>query len=245
MSPAEDGEPEPDRAGGTAFESGVEAIREEHLRRERLRNRHEGLAWLVWGLATPTVFVTLEAAGLLFAGGPLAGAPGAAATQYPWWVVLFWVPWVLAGGLAVHLLWRSAVLRDPDIREGRPPVPAVVAGWIAVVALAWVLARELVFPARNPSVYLTLGVGLAWTATGAWDPFDLTRDGRRVSIAVGLAVLLAGLVSALALPPWPAPASLYASWIGAAATALAPFAGGLVQIRFCGEETSPAAAGAQ
>jgi len=229
-----------DDSSGSAFDTGVDAIHEEHLRRERLRNRHEGLAWLIWGLVAPTIFVTLEAAGLLFSTGALS-VTAQAAGQYPWWVVLFWLPWVFAGALAVHLLWRSAVVRDPDIKEGRPSVPLVVFGWIVVIALTW-LGIQLAIPGLNSSVYLTLGIGLAWTLTGVVDPFELTYHGRRVTAAVGLAVLATGAVSLVAFPPWPAPASLYASWAGALATAIAPFAGGLYQIRYCGEEERPPSA---
>jgi len=139
-----------------------------------LRQRTEGITWMVWGIATAAMFLTYEWAGT-------RGAPD-------WSFAVLWIPWVLAGNMTSYALWRSAALtRDPDAPTlgGRRHV-----GLIVVFVL--VFASMSLLRPTSWSVPMAL-VGVVWSVLGLLVP-GMSRTGRLVSAVVGLAVAAVALL---------------------------------------------------
>lgn len=160
---------------------------------DRLRQRMEGVLWMVLGLVEAGLFVT-------YAFAVVSDVPLGA-------LVFLWVPWVLAGGAVVWGLRRGLALSTaaPDARGfawmlgGFGLMSFLVGGGIIVIgseaapALALVAFSALAtLPALAPS--------LGFTATT-----------RRVGLAVGAVGVAAG---ALALASG---SGALATWLGAAA----------------------------
>lgn len=76
---------------------------------ENLTLRAEGLTWMIWGLAIPGLFLTYGTA-----------SEWANQAGLPWLNALFWLPWILAAGLATRSLWRSLALAFDWEDDGKP-----------------------------------------------------------------------------------------------------------------------------
>jgi hypothetical protein len=175
-----------------------------------LRQRTEGLTWMMWGIVATAI-------GLSYA---LAHE-----TKLVWATGFLWVPWVLVGAAFQTLLWRTVSLTPVGTRLSRSV--RVLLGVVALAGLP-LLAVGLVRIALGEhgggiasSVGFTVAVGLAWILVGALVR-RLSSRGRRVCIVVGLAIAIVGLLP-LASP---------AVWIVLAAELVvgwAPLLGGLYQ----------------
>ena len=168
-----------------------------------LARRTEGITWMVWGAITPAIFMTL---GFLTS----LNAPA-------WAVVLGWTPWLVVGYLITFAVWRSAALTRP--REVRAP------GWEAYVAKSLAVAALVLllhFVVRPQTIAGPMAlIGIAWTALALFAT-RLTPEGRRVGVAVGVAVLAGAIALETASPSMEA-----AMLAGSALLGAAPLLGGL------------------
>lgn len=159
---------------------------------EPLRQRTEGLTWMIYGLASPAIFLTYHAFYSL--------VPGPYPTWANWMALVLWVPWIAAASVTSGLLWRSAALTAPAIVEDEPSGWVVTAAWLAAIAVAFggVFALTyLVSRSVAPSAYFLLWLGAAWAIMGATNVYKSSPTGRRVSTIIGLATALVGLAVAL------------------------------------------------
>lgn len=193
----------------------AQALAEATRYEDALRQRTEGLTWMIWGIATPAIWLSYG-----FAGATLPA-------DWPLWAEMLWVPWVFAGVLTTVALWRSAALAAPRIAaNGRK-------GW--VVGLAWVVVTAVMWgaivglgPVVNESLIPLFVLGSAWTLFGAVNLNRCSSRGKRVSLAIGVATLAA----AFALLPFAGTTheDYVAATIGSVvASAVFPLAGGLWQ----------------
>ena len=170
-----------------------------------LAERTAGLTWMIWGIATPGVFLTYAFFGALDAGG--------------WWLGLAWVPWVLMAILATAMLWRSAALAVPALAHR--PTPwfwARFLGYTVAITLLMYLARP-----EGPEAPLVI-VGALWTGMGVLNLWNASPTGRRVCVAAGLPLVATGLL----LAALDAPIEL-GSMVALGVSAAAPFLAGLWQ----------------
>jgi hypothetical protein len=140
---------------------------------DRLVHRIEGMTWMVWGLATAGIWVTLTAMGR----GPMDVLP----------VMLSWSLWVFAGFALTYALWRSAALSRPDVVQA-------AAWWtyvakVAGIALALALLHFIIEP-TTPAYPLAL-TGFLWIMLALlgrrW-----SHLGKTTATAIGGLVILGG-----------------------------------------------------
>lgn len=154
------------------------ALAEASRYEDALVQRTEGLTVMVWGLVTPAIWLAY------------AGYSTSAAAPF------LWVPWVAAGAITTYLVWRSAALSHPGRLERGSGLgfAARWAGFVALLAVAFVVLKPTTVAA--PLVI----VGLSWVGMAALDLWRMSPLGRRVWIACGASLILAG-GALLALTP--------------------------------------------
>lgn len=177
---------------------------------DALRQRTEGLTWMIWGFVTPGIFLSYALAGATYQ------------EDFPLWAQFLFAPWVVAGVLATYVLWSSAQLVAPRLKEGEPKARWASLGWILAIVLVWIVAWYGVPRINEPTLFL-LWLGTVWTVFGAINIYRCSVRGRYVSIFVGLGTLVSALLLAFLLPQNPEPAYMGYVW----ATAVAVVAGGL------------------
>lgn len=145
---------------------------------DSLQRRTEGLTWMIWGLATPGIFVTYAFASVL-------AGPG-------WWMGLLWVPWVVGGVLATSALWRSAALASPRLHAAQVP-GAWLRGalWAAAVSAVFFVLRP-----DGPEIPLIL-VGALWAGMGILDVWRSSTAGRIAALTAGLPLVALGAAFAV------------------------------------------------
>jgi hypothetical protein len=149
-----------------------------------LRQRSEGLSWMVLGLMFAGLMATFGWANAAFAG------------RWPWWAnYLLWVPWVAAGTAVVWSVWRSAALAVPGLRKGRP-VGAHVVAWVGF-SLAGIYALAFLAPPMAPPFRMLMVFGLLALVFGASNLLRYSPGSRRVAASIGAVSLLAGVGGAL------------------------------------------------
>ena len=179
----------------------VEASRYE----DALAERTAGITWMVWGIATPAIFLTYAFASVL-------GGRG-------WWMSLLWIPWVVMAVATTVSLWRSAALAAPALASGS-------SSWFWVRLFAFTGAIWLLFVAlapEGPEAPLII-VGAMWAGMGVVNLWQGSTMSRIVSVAAGAPLVLAGALLAFADAP------IEVSGItGFVVSAAAPFLAGLYQ----------------
>lgn len=170
---------------------------------DALLRRTEGITWMIWGLATPGIFVTYAFASVLAGAG--------------WWMALLWIPWVAAGVLATAALWRSAALSSPRLRAAQAP-GAWVRGalWVAAVSALFHVLRP-----DGPEIPLLL-VGAMWAGMGILDVWRSSATARIGALVAGLPLVVAGA----ALAAFDAPIEVSGT-LGMVLPGVLPFAVGL------------------
>lgn len=152
----------------------AQAIARANAWEDRIVHRTEGMTWMVWGLVTAGIWVTLTA----MSRGPQAIVP----------MTLSWSVWVIAGFALTYSLWRSAALTRPDVV--RTPAwwtyPAKVAG----IALA-IVSLHFVIQPTTPAYPLAL-MGFLWSALALLSR-RWSRLGKMTTLAIGGLVILGGL----------------------------------------------------
>lgn len=203
-------------------EEALSAIGDAISHEEALRSRTEGLTWMIWGIVTAGWKLTYDAVAWAFRPAP------------PELMVdLIWLPWVVMGGLTTTVLWETAALAEPSLDEERPAGLHVTAGWSAFVILLWTamffgLAVALDFPGNADTMSLMV-LGITWATFGGVEPVRLTRRGRRVTVVVGVVLLVAGLVSAFTVPPAEPAQNRVSTVVATAFGGVVPLLGGLWQ----------------
>lgn len=176
---------------------------------ESLRQRTEGLTWMVWGLATPAIFMTYGFAAVIGGSG--------------WWMGLLWIPWVAAAGLTVHALWRSAALSSVHVERRSKSMRkywTIFAVYVVLfTGLFWLV------PPTGPEFPLTV-VGAIWVAMGLLNVWRSSETGRMVAVAAGTPLALAGGL----LWAFHAPMEL-SSMVSFVLSGVAPMGAGLWQTR--------------
>lgn len=191
---------------------------------DSLRGRTEGITWMLWGLVLGAIMFMYAGMGALYDEAP---------ALRPLLMVL-WVPWVLAGAALTAALWRTAALAARAPAFAGPRGLLVAAAWVGAILLGFALVAALPH-ARNPESAPVLALGVAWLALGATNLLRATPDGRRVLLAVGATLVVAGLALVLALPapaygaPDEAQARFLQDLLRGGLVALVPFAAGLWQ----------------
>lgn len=147
---------------------------------DRLAHRTEGISWMIWGLVSAGVWTTLQAASSL----PLT-ALGFAST---------WIAWLLAGTAMTYALWRSAALTKPATIRPAPWWTHLVK---ALLVGGGLLLLHYVVEPTTPAFAVAF-IGLLWIGlallTRRWSPL-----GRRAALAIGLLILLGGVLIPYAL----------------------------------------------
>ena len=169
----------PSRGGGPAMtetltpQDAALALAKAGRWEDRLQHRTEGITWMVWGLVSAGIWVTMLALSRL----PLTMAGFAAG----------WSIWVLAGFATTYVVWRSASLTQPDrVRMAPWWTWPLKAGVIAAAVFLLHYAIEPTTPA-----YAVAILGSAWIAMALlarrWSAL-----GRRVGVGVGALVVAGG-----------------------------------------------------
>jgi hypothetical protein len=139
-----------------------------------LRERTQGISWMIWGLVSAGIWMTYGYAAL-------------AAPDLGWGYSLLWMPWIVAGGAATGALWRSAALSRPALR--RTPTWKMWAQY--AVGVVFFTALFLVVPPSGPEFPL-VAIGAFWAFLGLANPFRMSRLGVRISVLVGTSCALVG-----------------------------------------------------
>lgn len=140
---------------------------------DRIVHRTEGMTWMVWGLATAGIWVTLTA----MSRGPMSLLP----------MTLSWSAWVLAGFALTYSLWRSAALVRPDTIQTPPWWTYLLK--VAGIALAIALLHYVIQP-TTPAYPLAL-MGFLWMAL-AFLSRRWSRLGKITTLAIGGLVIIGG-----------------------------------------------------
>lgn len=183
-----------------------------------LERRTSGLTWMVWGIATPAIFLSYGFAGA-------AGAWEESATT--WWATFLWVPWVAMGVAATIGLWRSVGLVVPmDHRQGRRGGILFMVLFLGLIFLGFTL-RETLDLKLHESAMVLLMVGAANVTIGSFGILCTDRVERALWVGTG-----AGLaVVALAMTAvFNADQHTAATVAAAVAVAVAYFGSGLYQV---------------
>lgn len=141
---------------------------------DRIVHRTEGMTWMIWGIVTAGIWVTLTA----MSRGPMAIVP----------MTLSWSVWVLAGFALTYSLWRSAALTRPDAIHTAPwwTYLAKVAG----IALA-IASLHFVIQPTTPAYPLAM-MGFLWI-TMALLSRRWSRLGKVTALGIGGSVVFGGL----------------------------------------------------
>ena len=200
---------------GFSVRQAADVLTEATRYEEALRQRTEGLTWMIWGIVTPSIWLTY-------------GLVGASLDTMPAWTALLWMPWVYVGVVTTVVLWRSAALAAPRIVDGGQKGWVVGLAWFAVTSLMWWLLERGV-PSLNAAVIPLFVISAAWTLFGVIDLNRTSATGRRVSIAIGAATLVAAGVVAF-LAPGTSDAAYMTATVGSViATSVFPLVGGFWQ----------------
>jgi hypothetical protein len=183
-----------------------------------MERRTSGLTWMVWGLATPAIFLSYGFAGA-------AGAWEESATT--WWATFLWVPWVAMGVAATIGLWRSVGLVVPtDHRAGRRGGILFMLLFLGFIFLGFTLRETLQLNLHESSMVLLM-VGAANVTIGSFGSICTDRVERALWIGTGVALAaMAGVTSAVFGPDQHSAVTVTA----AASVAVAYFGSGLYQV---------------
>lgn len=162
----------------------VETIEQANRFEEPLRRRTEGATWMVWGLVT---------AGFFLFPFPTFASPGIAGVAVP----LLMLAWVAVAFFMTSAVWRIAGMASPGVKPTRRQTTFAVAGAAGVLAavglgLMWL---QVLGVYRDPLQMLPIGA--MWAVAGASNLRRMTPVGRRVMIAIGIAIALLAVVLAL------------------------------------------------
>lgn len=166
-----------------------------------LRQRMEGLTWMLWGVVAAAAFLSYAFA---------------AREHAPAWVrPVLWIPWVAGGNVITVVSWRFAA-------RARPGWPRPAVRDVALLIGAFLAVFTLQFLALRPTSWTVpmLLAGAVWAAMGLLVP-GMTRRGTRVGLAIGALTASAALALAAAGLPEPAGAVAASALVG-----VIPFAGG-------------------
>lgn len=139
-----------------------------------LRQRTVGLAWLVWSLVAPAIFVT-------YAWSEAAGADA-------WWVALAWAPWAALGLLVTTLLLRSSRTERAQPTVSTRELLAHAGLFLVATVGAATVVLVLRLPLAPPTAAL-LGLGLLVAMLGARDALGEERAPGALQLAGGLALV--------------------------------------------------------
>jgi hypothetical protein len=168
-----------------------------------LRQRTEGLTWMMWGFVACAMFLSYEFA---------------AREHAPTWIwPTLWIPWVLAGNVFNVVLWRTAAVARPGL------VARGSMGRYALMILVFVAIFTLEFVVFHPDSWVLpmFFAAIAWSGMGLMIP-SMSPRGKLTSFCIGLATLLGATALTLAHPTEPTGGVLASLCIG-----LTAFAGGL------------------
>lgn len=157
-----------------------------------LHRRTEGITWMIWALVFAGITMSYWVMGLLTPPGTedAGGLPDGG-------LVIPWIGWVLAGGLATAAVWRGAALRGASgLRH--------VAALGAIMALMWILFIASWFvPAALTQHLFAVGplvlFGIATLIVVSTGLMPLSAEGRTVGRVVALAQIGGGLLFGLAV----------------------------------------------
>lgn len=180
---------------------------------EPLRRRTEGATWMVWGTVTAGSNLSY---GLAYAlGWPDNG---------------LWAPWLALGILLSLAVRRIAVLSKPDVAIGWRAGAVAMVGLAAFMALAYTISTSA---GASPETYTVVGfsfMGILWMFFAAWNPHRATALGRRVMVAIGVAIVAMGAVYASQVPVMPPSMWPQAGFVAAFIGGVPPVLGGLWQV---------------
>lgn len=154
---------------------------------EPLKRRTEGVTWMVWGFVTAGVMLSQNAVTLALGFHP----------DRDMWVVP--VLWLLAGVAATTAVWRIAAVAKPEAHPGRRSAVLSIAAVVGLLALIWIPAG-LLLPDEAQAALVPLTIGAPWLALGLVNAHRGTTFGRRVMLAIGGLIMLAGLAWAPFVP---------------------------------------------
>lgn len=207
-----------DTSQGLGPEEAIETIERAQSFDRPIRQRTEGVTWMIWGLVTAGLTLSFRVLGDYF---QAASPPG-------WAYVAMLAGWGLVGVSMTFATWEIAAVSLPPSSDRSWRSALGGALWLPLVYLGIgvaFLAGDLI----TISAAIPIGIGISWLTLGAINPFRATSTGRGVLLAIGAVILLGSLIFALAagdLPHdgWPAMRAL-AVLLGGGA----PFLGGFWQ----------------
>lgn len=183
---------------------------------EPLRQRTEGLTWMIMAFIGPGIFLSYA-----FMGVAVPDAPALVEA-------FLWLPWVATGVATTIVLWNSAALTSPGLARHTPSGWAVTLGWLAALAVAWAGVLWLL-PDLNEPTFFLLWIGTAWAVFGAVNLYKNSARGRRFSVAIGVTIFLVGVALALTVPGESNADYLAATTVASVASGLVPLVAGFWQ----------------
>ncbi len=181
---------------------------------ETLTARTAGLSNIVWGLASPLIFLTYGTA-----------APWVEANNHHWLYALLWIPGVALGSLLTKLLWRQHAVHLRQAPGGDWRMLGYIALFFATATALWFVTDKALQWHWTTSALMTV-------ANGFFALMIATVEHRgqvpcaRYGYPAGAWMILAGLTIAFAGANHAA-----ASLLGAAATSIGWTLAGLWMIR--------------
>ncbi|HVM46000.1 MAG TPA: hypothetical protein VM582_08710 [Candidatus Thermoplasmatota archaeon] len=153
-----------------------------------LRRRTEGVTWIVWGLASAVVLLTISA---------LMDLPG---WQPPYAALAMWPLIGLAG---ISAVWRIAALSAPALgSDPRRVVRAALLAGAAAVALGTLAWYAYVWTGTY-AVSSGIFAFLPWALANGAQWRRMTDAGRRIAIVAGIVMAIGGPLIASAWPMVP------------------------------------------
>lgn len=158
------------------------AVAEASRYEDALRQHTEGITWIIWGIATPGIFMTYAFAGVLGGSG--------------WWMALLWIPWVAMGIGGTVTLWRTAALAAPALQTQKDG-----AFWLRfLIFSAAISALFAVLRPNGPELPLVI-VGAMWMGMGIVNVWSSTRRARFAAIFAGAPLFASGVGLSLLSAP--------------------------------------------
>ncbi len=185
----------------------------EHVE-ESLTARTAGLTNIVWGLASPLIFLTYGTA-----------ASWIEANGFQWLYAVLWIPGVALGSLLTKLLWRQHAVHLRRAPGGDWRMIAYTGAFLVLAAALWFVTDQLLDWHWTTSAIMTVTNGFfAILIAGIEHRGDVPCA--RYGYPAGAWMIIAGLTIALA-----GAGHVAASLLGAAAVSIGWTAAGLWMIR--------------
>lgn len=200
---------------GFSARQAADVLTEASRYEDALRQRTEGITWMVWGIVSPAIWLSY-------------GLVGASFEDFPVWARFLWAPWVFVGVVTTIVIWRSAALAAPRIVERERPGWLIGLAWAGVTALLFFLLERGV-PGLNGAVLPLFVISSAWVLFGLVDLNRASPTGRRVSVVIGALTLTAAFALAFAASGHSTKDYILATWGSVLATSVFPLAGGFWQ----------------